>query len=437
MLLESFAQSILKWLRVPPGASVIHSNQSMSSGVSIQDNDYVRAIIDITVDDICIGDHPLTIDHVSDNEGVQEKLQQIEDEFNTIIKDVARDLCTTGVSVWDISVNQGNLVLLPNLEDFEVYFTESKEIKVIQNGTELHCLVFLNYNKTSLELSTEDSYKFKVNPIPMQLRDAQKTVEGISNAETSIARYRANLRPIRFANVDIGAAQGDKQDEVVNAISSAINANSQSLNNNDSFTDFDDNLPVLPNRKGIGKVDITTDIPSADVKELADLDYFLKKLNLIMRFPASYMDFSSALSESAVSTLRGDIRYNKLCKAIQSKIKVTFEQYLNSSNFREVHPVVTLLTYPSSEDDDVISALGDYCELASSVEDFIMSSDDKVSRLHKLNLLQDLFTASTSSPMLQKWFDDYEQFIRNTPSPEGESSEVDDLLGTSGDIDDL
>lgn len=438
MLIESFSQAILKWLRIPPGAAVRKANSSDTEN-SIGDNDYVQAIIDITVDDICIGDNPLSVDYESSDLGIQKAIDQIVAEFNTVVKDVARDLCISGVSAWEVKIKDKIFQLIPIIDEFDIYMKKDKSLVVVQGDKTLDCLLFINYNKKSLSKSDDEKYLFKIAPQAMQLRNAERTIEGITNAEKSIARYRGLLKPLRWANVDIGAAQGDTQQDVVDTISSAINADSDSLTNSTTYSDFNDNIPILPNRKGIGRVDIVSDIPSADIKELSDLDYWLSKLNLVMRFPATYMDFSKSLSESAVSTLRGDIRYLKLCSSVQSKITNTINKYLQASAFKEVKPVVSLIQLPSSEDDDVIQALGDYNDLAESVENFVMEGEDKVACMHRLTLLKDLFDSVTTSPLLQKWFDDFESYIKETkgtsqesqPGETPEDSESSFDLGTS------
>lgn len=267
---------------------------------------------------------------------------------------------------------------------------------------------------------------FRIAPEPMQLKNAERTIQGLQTAEDAIARYRIQTsRFVRFANVDIGTAQGDTQKDVIDTISSAFNANSVSLANGTAYTEFDDNIPVLPNRKGLGKVEFVSDYPDANIKDLADVDYWLKKLNLIMRFPATYMDFSTNLDSTAVSMIRGDIRYSKLCKSVQSKITTTLNDYIQASKFKKYSPVVSLTQLPTSEDDDVISAMDQYVDITQKVESFVQGEvDEPVEiKLHRLQLLQDLFSTSTTSPTLQKWFEDYRSYLTKLEKSE-ESVEV-------------
>lgn len=424
MLLEAFSQTILRWLRIPPGASLRKASgpSTSSSQGDISENDYVQSIVSITVDDICIGEAPLSINFNSTTpESVQLKLKAINDEFNDVVKWVATDLCISGYSVYDVSVNKKNrLVVLPYLEPVEFYLTKDKKVVAFNiEGKEKKSLsnklIFINYSKSALSKVEDKDLKsdlaFKITPEPMQLKNADRTVQGIQSAENSLAKYRAQLsRIVRYANVDIGSAQGDTQKDVVDTIASAINANSGSLG--EAYTEFDDNIPVLPNRRGLGKVDLVTDIPSADIKELADVTYWLGKLNLLLRFPSTYLDFSQNLDSTAVSLIRGDLRYAKLCGSVRTKITRTLNDFINASKFAKYEPVFSLVQLPTSENDDVISALENYVGIARDTEDFVMGTEvDKKAALHRLKLLQDLLSTSTNSPELQKWFEEYREYI--------------------------
>ena len=206
-----------------------------------------------------------------------------------------------------------------------------------------------------------------------------------------------------------GLSQGDTQNTVVGTISSAINADSMSLDG--SNLQFDDNIPVVPNRKGIGKPEIVSDIPSANIKDLADLDYWKANINMAMKFPASYGNFTQALGNTAVSLIRGDIRYAKLCASVRSKIEDTINEYVSKSKFDKYEVYFSLAKYPDSESDDVMEALGGHLDLAKKVEDFVCEGDDKKVNLHRLQLIQDLYKSTTSTPMLQDWFDNIRNYI--------------------------
>lgn len=444
MLLESFSQTLLRLLGIPPGTSLRKRSSNKTSPLSIEDNDYVNSIVSITVDDICIGDTPLSVNFDIDTpSSYKEVLTSINAELNSIVKWVAKDLCIKGVSVYRCLKNKDNnsLVILPSLDDYEFYLSTDKRVVAFNLSDdkkskvpEKDLLIFINYDLKSFSKVEDDSLKkfaFKITPVAMQLNNASSVVSKITSIENAILRYRAQTsRYARWANVDIGLSQGDAQKEVVDSIASALNADSMDLSMTSESATFDDNIPVIPNRKGLGKPEIQESVANVNISDLADLDYWLGKMNLVMRFPASYMDFSKSLDATAVSLIRGDIRYSKLCNSIRSKICNTINTWVNeSTTFSKYHPVFSLTQLPSSEDSDVIEALNDYIQLSASAEDFINVDGSKELKLHRLRLLQDLFSSSTTSPMLQSWFEDYRDYIEqledfSNSDTDSESSEI-------------
>jgi len=455
MLLEGTANMLMKFLRIPPGVSLRHAGEvTTSSGGygggaqgAILDNPYIDTILSITVDDICIGEDPLSVS-VADNcpELVNKKLEEICDEFNTVVKDVAWDLCTQGYSVYKTSLSSKNkLILLPYIENVVFYLTKEKEVVVCdeENNPLDAMVVFLNYNRRGL-VKIEDTdlsgqYAFSIMPEPMQLKNVAGTVNSLNAAENNLDRFRALMsRPIRLVNVDIGAAQGDQQKDVVDTIASAINANSGSLPSVTGGDTFDDNIPVLPHRNGKGKAEVYDNVPNYELDKIGDIEHYINKLALVTRFPGSYLDFSTSLDQTTASLLRGDIRYYKLCNKVRSKIVDTINEFVNASEkFRKYNPCFILTQLPTSEDEDVMDALDKYIDIADRAEGFVIGEQPmRDMSIHRLQLLQDLFAASTTSPTLQKWFQDFRDFIEKmleTPMEEM-GGEGGDEFGGGGDL---
>ena len=95
-------------------------------------------------------------------------------------------------------------------------------------------LIFLNYEKSSLQNVEGDDEKngvlYQINPVSIQLKNIGNLIKDLTVTERSLLRYRFQTsRIVRFFNVDIGISQGDVQQETVDAISSAFNADSMSL----------------------------------------------------------------------------------------------------------------------------------------------------------------------------------------------------------------
>ena len=69
--------------------------------------------------------------------------------------------------------------------------------------------------------------------------------------------------------MDVGVSQGDTQQDIVDGISSAFNSDSMSLTPMNDYMNFDDTIPVLPNRKGVGKPEYTEEIPNVNISEFS------------------------------------------------------------------------------------------------------------------------------------------------------------------------
>lgn len=445
MLFEGFLQGIMNYLGVPPGVLLRKNygvNNTNKSSYDITENDYVSTILDITVDDICIGNSPLTYtcsENIPDT--VRSATDQICEEFNKIMKWTARDLCVYGYSIYtaevikkeDDEIENGDikekLLLLPYLDNVEFYMNKKGEI-VVFNTDETkkvnldNIVLFINFDKTCLrkienegdKQKIDKSILFSVSPMPMQLKKCASTVKSLSLCESALLRYRTQLSRIaRYVNVDVGTSQGDQADDVVDAISSAINANSLSLMSSDDTMLYDDAIPVIPNRRGLGKPELECDIPQYDLKDLADIDYFLSKIALLAKFPATYIDFTKVLDSGVATTIKGDIRYSKLCKSVRSCINDTVNSYVkHSKNFKDYDIVFLLNTSPDSEDADRNTALSDITTITDEMHRFIIGdevSGDTVSMRARLDLLKNMLGSKCTSTEVADFFDVENQYI--------------------------
>lgn len=428
-----------RWLRIPPGVSYSKAEHRTQEGASYKDNEYLEAMVRITTDDICVSDAPFSVNYKQETpEEMIEFLEQINSELNSVCKWVTIDLLTEGYSIYDVKKNKGEvyeIVILPFIEPVQFYLTEDKEI-ICYGSENLNkiedVLLFINYDKSSLELvddvdkrNLDHRIKFKITPLPMQVGNVSDTIRGLDMSEKSMLRYRTQLsRVARWVNVDIGASQGDLQQSVIDSISSSINTNSIDLSGTQSNNEYDDNIPVIPNRRGIGKPEIVSDIPEYKMDEVPDIEYFLGKLSLQMRFPKSYLDFTKPLGETAVSLIRSDLRYYKLCSSVRTKIENTVNTYFSSTKIAQWDPYFSLTKLPSTEDDDVIEALESYVDLVIKIDSFINEEGVKISvRINRLEQLQNLLNNSTNSPMIQAWLNEYRDYLYSLEDEKDETEE--------------
>lgn len=436
---EGFFSSIKNALGIPIGVSCrksygLTSDKQATQDNAIFDNPYAEVICDITADDICRGEEPVSYAFELP-EGEEELpddvfaiLESFKKELNSVTKWISKDLQVNGVSVYNVTIDteEKAIYLLPNLDELTFYLTKDKRIIAYNLADDKKknledVIIFINYEKNSLTKVEENNkdlaedIMFEVRPTPMQFKNTQGTLDSLNLVENALKRYRAQLsRIVRFATVDVGLSNGDTQKDVVEAISAAINADSMNLSSTTN-EEYNDNIPVIPTRNGKGEPHITMETPQGDIKEIADLKYYLDKLNLLTRFPATYMDFTQALGSTAVSLIRSDLRYAKLCNSVRTLIEKTINDFVAQTKSLTKYSVVfSLVQLPTSEDDDVLQAMSNYSDLANSIYEFVMGDNDEEPidlKIQRLNMIQGLFNASVKSPVLQKWFDDFSEFI--------------------------
>lgn len=461
---EGFFSAIKSALGIPLGTSWrkgygLTADASTVSSTELSENAYAEAICDITADDVCRGEEPVSYNYELP-EGMDELpnevfevLESFRAELNSIVKWVSKDLQYRGVSVFDATFDAENnkVYLLPNLKELKFYLTKDKRI-VAYNYKDLtqenleDIIIFINYDKNSfMEIDEfnkdlDESIAFEIKPTPMQFKNAQGALDSLNLLENAMKRYRAQLsRIVRYATVDVGLSNGDTQKDVVEAISSAINADSMNLTSTTN-EEYNDNIPIIPTRNGKGEPQMHIDVPQGDIKEMADLKYYLDKLNLLTRFPATYMDFSEAMGSTAVSLIRSDLRYAKLCNSIRTLIEKTINNFIGlTKSLSDYKVVFSLIQLPTSEDDDVLQAMSNYTDLASAIEEFVMGNNEEepiTMKVHRLKMIQDLFNSCVKSPVLQEWFNSYMDYLEEMrEQQEGAAAGIEGEEGGEGGFD--
>lgn len=461
---DGFFNTIKAAMGIPLGVSwrkgygqTSKSTNGGASDTDLSQNPYAEAICDITADDVCRGETPVSYNYeLPDNEtelpkAHQTVLDSFKDELNGIVRWVSKDLQLVGVSVFNATFDKetNKICLLPNLKDLKFYLTKTKQV-VAYDMTETRkekqnledVIIFINFEKNSLLEIPEDNkdltddIAFEITPTPMQFKNAKSTLDSLNLIENALKRYRAQLsRIVRYATVDIGLSNGDTQKDAVETISAAINADSMNLTGTNN-EEFNDNIPVIPTRNGKGEPTMHLDVPQGDIKELPDLKYYLDKLNLITRFPATYMDFSQAMGSTAASMIRSDLRYAKLCNSIRTLIEKTINEFISRTQSLEKYNVVfSLIQLPTSEDDDVLQAMSNYTEVVSDIESLVMGDDPDENieqKIHRLKSLLGLVNASIKSPVIQDWYNDFLDYLKELRQAKENGEDADGTAGVEG-----
>lgn len=439
MLYEGFGLAILNVLGIPPGVNWRKHEPKKASQVLL-DNELINSVIEITAEDVCLGNSPVYLTRTDIPIHTKKKLELIIEEFNSIAKWAAVDLLKHGVSLYQTKVSkEDNLLIFPMVEEYSYFLTKEKKIRVFAKDSDEEIkdiLLFINYDKSSLieldEKEKKSDLLYQITPSPIQLKNVDKAGRDLEISERSMMQYRRQVsKLIRIIAVDIGVSQGDKQQEIIESVSSAVNADSMSLNNGDMF---DDAIPVVPMRKGLGKPELIQANPDFNISEMADLDHNLGKVFLGLRFPKSYADFSDALDQTAVSTIRGDIRYSRMVDYARTKIADTLNKFLLSSEaLKGLGNLVALTELPTPEDEDVIAAMEAFTELSTKVfESIIKESESREEATLKLEMLLTSLGGVASFKYIQTWTELIREFIEGSFK-----GTEDELAGPSGGLEEF
>lgn len=448
---------IINYLQVPIGARYKKSSVDTTNTAPKVTNDLLDSIVDITSDDVCIGLRPIYYKTTTEDGELLAKLDKFVEELNKVAKWIAVDLLSVGHSVFVLRFikSKTKLTLTPVIGELRYLLTSDGTTKVFDaDDKEIkNALIFINYTKSSLT-PTENPYEFTITPMPIQLKNVDESVRYLAATETSMVKFRREMsRLLRFVTVDVGSGLLDRNQDLVDSVSSAINANSQTLEVATSDL-FEDEIPVFPHRGTVGKPTVEESIPNVSFGETPDLDHFLSKVFMITRFPKTYADFNQSLDTTAVSLIRTDIRYARVVRSCRNAIEAPLNNLLSTiPAFKNAGIKFYMVALPSPEDEDAISALSGYMDFLSPFYEFITNSADISEANHKLKVFESLLGEGAATAAIQEFLKALKKATDSfyadktdeesndsdrkpfTPKPKGESFDLDKDLEVDSDQD--
>lgn len=405
---------VQNFLGIPMGATVQKSEKASAEQAAAEflaNNDFIASIVDITVDDVAIGAEPFYYTAPSEiSAELTLKLDRFKDEFNSIAKWIARGLLTKGYGVYVMKIkkDKGKIPLLfPVLGEVNFVLNSRKEVVAYKDDKKItDAIIYINYEEGSLR-ETDTPFVYKIIPQPIQLAHVSSSAQEMYLIERALLRYRRDAsRVIQYATVDVGLSQGEKQQDVIDKIAGPLNANSLSLEGKTSDL-FDDELPVIPTRRELGKPNVEQIVPTANLGDLIDLDHVTSKLFLAMKFPKSYADFTQAAGETAVSLIRGDIRYSRMVQSVRSIMNITTNKYTSKvDDIRRLGIEFRMTEIPNPEDDEVVSALQSYSDFIEGAYQFIIGESETYDdAIKKIEMYESLLGNAVNLRSVQRFID--------------------------------
>ena len=438
---QSLAMMLRGILGLPPGVTRLWSSNrgGQQSGLfyDVMTDGMVQTVVEITADDVCIGHSPFYLSGLDTlrSPDLRSRFESLLGCVQGISRWAAIDLLKRGVSAYSFHLGDGSAPrLVPFNEDFRIFMRRDGGLVVYGSGGELleNLLLFLNYDKESLVSLSKESDDFfggsvpeeaqllyEIHPVAFQLRDMESTARDLWMQERAMYRYRQKLsRVVRLVTVDVGMSSGDGTQEVIDDLSQVINADSMSLGGSVVGMEgqmFDDEIPVLPTRKGVGRPEIMTDIPNFDIDKLRDFDYTLSKFFMMARFPRSYADFSQQMDSNTVSLLRGDIRYARLVGRVRSCMEDTLNSWYRSSleDLRDCEVAFRLVKLPTSEDSDVSEVVDSFMSMNNQWLEMVDSCDSRARAELLLDSLESLLSDTSNLHSVQRWLEVTRSYVKS------------------------
>jgi len=444
MVYEGFLTNIANLLGLP-----LNAKRRKADGTDVNSttgdqymNDFINVIVDITADDVVIGDNAFIYTcHKRIGNNLRAKVESLRNELNHIALWTAKDLLKLGYSAYSTDIIDGQIYFNPILTPLSFFLLKDKTIQVVsteQNIEIKNALLFLYYEKDMLkEIKVQgkdgkELTKLQINPVGIQLKNIGRIAKDLALIEKAIERFRVqSSRIVRFGTVDVGQNSGDKQQDILDDISEGINAESIDMITDTTFTD---QIPIFPTRKEIGKLEMVEQVPAQPNGDFQDLDYYLSKFFMALRFPKSYADFSQALSESATSMIRGDLRYAKLISSVRSIINKAVNKWVAGiDSLSKINLRFELSKIPNSETDEVIETVNGFVDATSSAYDLLTTASTYAEAYYLLQSLRGMLSTSTNIGAINTWLDNLDVAVKRKFEKDAIDEAKQEAMKESGD----
>lgn len=352
------------------------------------------------------------------------------------------------------------------LEDQTDYFVFLEDLKgntiVVEDDLKLfgedEIIHFINI---SLENSEEIKVKIKEKAYRGMLLSGKsiltdKVVESyriLTTLEDAVIASRLDKsKMIRFINVDVSRITNAKAQEIVNYIDSAVNKNETLAKASDSYTSSriqsESVTVVMPVKQDKGKVTVEEHVPSADFKEIVDLEFFFNKFIAGLKTPKPYLIYDESMPGlgSTGSLIRLDIRYARAVKKVQKVIvdgvekfvELYYDRVLGKDASRPKYKV-NIVKVSSPEDEEKIFELENKMTMSSTLLDAILVDETTGEyNVHKLEAMIKFYREVVPLEALATYLEDLRDNVLMSPEEMAKiDEEEDDVEPPDEDEDDL
>jgi hypothetical protein len=225
----------------------------------------------------------------------------------------------------DINYNMNSGYISPRNTASDIrYYPPDKFVHIYLEQSDRRNIEFY-----TVDLADGKQFRFEIARGKSMIHDIFRTHRDLQLLEYSIMLNRASRSSIfRFVQVEVGNMSKSNVDVTMRKVKNLIESKTTLNSLDNTYKPYTDPGPVenflyIPVKNGQGH--ITVDVVGGDVnlRDIADVEYYLDKLFAGLKIPKSFLNYSeagTALFNSGGALTKQDARYARTVKRLQSFI---------------------------------------------------------------------------------------------------------------------
>lgn len=238
----------------------------------------------------------------------------------------------------------------------------------------------------TVDLADGKLFRFEIARGKSMIHDVFRTHRDLQLLEYSIMLNRAARSSIfRFVQVEVGNMSKANVDVTMRKVKNLIESKITMNTNDNTYKPYSDPGPVenylyIPVKNGQGHISVDTVGGDVNLRDIADLEYYLNKLFAGLKIPKSFLNYEEAgtsIFNSGGALTKQDARYARTVKRLQSfiidGIKALLDQFLDNkglSKYKDNYEV-KMVTPSTVEDEERAALFNNQIELIKSLTDAI------------------------------------------------------------------
>jgi len=373
-------------------------------------------------------------------------------EYAMTINRGGKDKAVTLIPIGDLhhlhrvlDVATGNTLFFTTSEDLTMSSISADKIQERSFGDIVHFVNPSYQYSQRVKVATQEYYLISAESIfTDKLIETYRT---LTYLEQGIIRARtAKSKSVRIFNVDVTGLSPKKAQAVVQYLNGILNAE-EMIDKGTGFYEASHSRPgpvscVLPVRGEKGAVRVEDFSPSADIKDIVDIEYFRDKLLSGLRVPKQFLGYGEEMVPgvgSNGSLMRIDVRYARTVKRLRRRIREGIKDAVDKA-FTEA-PEYTIASVPvsSPEDEERSQEIEQRIGIGQTLFDSMTDPTTMEMDRQKVVMLRDFFDKVVPIPSLAKFLgvvaSKSELYKKAEPTRgEGETPEADDPTGDEQEV---